>query len=48
MRREPMVLLGYPLERHAIERPVTFAGVCGALFVLGCYVAEALLNGANL
>jgi hypothetical protein len=46
--REPIVLLGLPLERAAVDRPVTFAGCCGALFVLACYVAEALLNGAGL
>jgi hypothetical protein len=46
--REPIVLLGFPLEPYAVARPGWFAGCCGALFVLACYVAEALLNGAGL
>ncbi len=48
MRREPLVLLGMPLERAAVDRPVTLAGWCGALFVLACYVVGALLDGSPL
>ncbi len=42
--REPMVLLGLPLERHAVARPLTFAGCCMAAFVFACYVAGAIFD----
>jgi hypothetical protein len=46
--REPLVLTGLPLEPVIVARPVTFAGCCGALFVLACYVAGWLIDGASL
>lgn len=44
MKREPLILLGYPLERHAVARPFTFAGCCMAAFVVACYVLGAVLD----
>lgn len=44
MNREPLVLLGYPLERHAVDRPFTFAGWCMTAFVVACYVLGAIFD----
>lgn len=44
MKREPLVLLGLPLELHAVSRPFTFAGCCMAAFVLACYVVGAIFD----
>lgn len=47
MKREPLVLLGLPLERRAVSNPFTFAGCCMAAFVVACYVLGAIFdNGA--
>ena len=48
MSREPLVLLGMPLEPVITARPVTFAGCCGALFVLACYVAGWILDQGTI
>jgi hypothetical protein len=46
--REPLVLLGLPLERHAVDRPITFAGCCMAAFVCACYALGALLDNVAI
>jgi hypothetical protein len=46
--REPLVLLGMPLERPAVERPITFAGCCMAAFVVACYVLGAIFDNGSL
>lgn len=46
--REPLILLGLPLERHAVTRPVTFAGCCGALFVLAAYALGFFLDQGTI
>lgn len=48
MKREPQVLIGLPLERHAVARPFTFAGCCMAAFVVACYVVGAILDNGSI
>lgn len=38
--REPLVLLGFPLERLFVRRPWLVV-----VFVLACYVVGALIDG---
>jgi hypothetical protein len=40
--REPLILLGFPLERHFCRRPWL-----ALVFVAACYVVGALIDGAN-
>jgi hypothetical protein len=44
MSREPLVLLGLPLEQRAVERPGLFFISCGLAFVLACLVLGALID----
>mgnify|MGYP006878810166 CR=1 FL=1 len=46
--REPLVLLGFPLERHVVARPTTFAGCCMAAFVVACYVLGAVFDAGAI
>lgn len=39
-----MVLLGFPLERHAVERPGRFFVACGVAFYFACHVLGAIFD----
>lgn len=48
MKREPLILLGFPLERHAVASPGRFFTACAVAFVCACYVLGALLDGPGI
>ncbi len=48
MKREPLVLLGYPLERHAVARPGLFFVAWATAFVLASYVLGAIFDGLGI
>lgn len=48
MKREPLVLLGLPLERHAVAQPGRFFIACALAFVATAYVVGALIDAAGI
>lgn len=44
MKREPLVLLGGPIERAAVANPSRFFTACATVFVLACYLLGAIFD----
>jgi hypothetical protein len=46
--REPLVLLGLPLEQRAVEQPGRFFTACAVAFVCACYVLGAIFDNGSI